>query len=103
MVPLASDSLVNGGSNWSVGRFGVRVGRKVGKSEAGNRIPFNLTLFKRFSCIILRDVPSINVLRRSRADVSTPTTERKTLDKRLISVYTGGRTLSATAFLWKEG
>ena len=34
-----------------------------------------------------------DVLRRRFVDVSTPTTERKTLDKRLISVYTGGRNL----------
>jgi hypothetical protein len=43
-----------------------------------------------------------DVLRRRLADVSTPTTERKTLDKRLISVYTGGRNLSATAFFMER-
>jgi len=29
---------------------------EAGKSAVGNRIPFNLNLFKRFFCVILRNV-----------------------------------------------
>ena len=43
-----------------------------------------------------------DVLRRRFVADFTPTTERKTLDNRLISVYTGGCNLSATAFFMER-